>query len=369
MYTNVTEEWVYSQSRAFAPEGFVEIDCYIPQLGRSLTFAKRDLLRFVHQQTASVLSAELPKNHIEFSLDNSNGKWNPNNPDGLYQYLSERLKITVRYGFNINGAVEWIPGGVFYLTEWSTSENGYEATFAARDILEYMLDASYTGELSGTLGDLARSAMGSVDLPEDGVSAFGEVLDGYTLGEVTAEGDISVAQVLQKCANASRCVMYQNRDGALVIAPWEKIHTNYTIPLKLAYSFPKIELTRPLKSVEVTYLGGEKYSLNMRSAGETQTLSNDFISTAVQANEVAEWVDDMLCSRKTISGEFRGDPRLDVLDLVAVETKGGMVENVVLTNVKTSFTGAFMTTFSGYINYEGAAVTHYSGELYAGEVI
>lgn len=369
MYSNVTQEWIAAQSKSLAPEGFVLIECYIPELKETLTFTKKDLLKFVHRQTVSILSAELPKSHIEFSLDNSDDKWNPSNPDGLYRYLTERLPITVKYGFRISNDVEWIPGGVFYLTEWGTTRNGYEATFVARDVLEYMIDAPYSGTMTGNLGDLADNAVGTVEIPKESETAFSDVLQQYTLGELGSVGKYSVAQILQKCANAAQCVIYQNREGKLVVSRLDKTPTEYVVPLRLSYSYPKIEFSRPLKAVEVTYVGEATTTYNVGSSGETQTLRNDFISDETHALAVAEWVKDNLRSRKTISGEFRGDPRLDVLDVISVETKYGTVERVILTDIKISFTGAFLVTFEGYIDHNETVVDYYSGELYAGEVI
>lgn len=369
MYANVSEGWLSAHEESFAPEGFVSIECYIPELGESLTYTKRDILKFVHRQSVSLLSAELPKNHIEFSLDNSDDRWNPSNPDGLYRYLSERLRITVQYGFKIGDEIEWIPGGVFYLTEWGTTDNGYEATFVARDILEYMIDAPYDGEMTGTLDNLVVVATSGVELPNDSEIVIDEALEQYTLGEISSDESHTVAQILQKCANATQCVIYQNREGKLVVSRLNKTPTGLTIPLRLSYSYPRIEFSRPLKSIEVTYCGDEKVMYNVGSSGEIQTLKNDFISNRLHAYEVAAWTEDNLRSRRKISGEFRGDPRIDALDMVAVETKYGVVERVVLTDVKISFTGAFTIEYEGYVDHNTTVVDYYSGEIYLGEVI
>lgn len=369
MYSNVSQEWTSAQTRLLAPEGLVQIECHIPELGTSLTFGNRDLLKFVHRQTASLLSAELPKNHIEFSLDNSDDKWNPSNPNGLYNYLSERLKITVKYGFRLSTGVEWIPGGVFYLTEWGTTDNGYEATFVARDILEFMIDAPYTGTIEGSLDSLVLAATNSVDLPSGSEVEIDSVLSQYSLGTVSPDTKHSVAEIWQKSANASQCVMYQGREGKLAIARLDRTPVGYTIPLRLSYSYPRIEFSRPLKSIEVSY--GEDLTAirNVGVSGEIQTLQNDFISDNDHAVEVAAWVEDNLRSRRKIRGEFRGDPRIDVFDVVAVETKYGVVGRVILTDVKISFTGAFAVTYEGYVDVNATAVFYHSGEIYTGEVI
>lgn len=400
----VSNAWATAQENFLAPEGFVELSCYVPELKRTLVYTKSDLMSFTHQQTGSLVSGELPKNHIEFTLDNSDGKWNPSNPKGLERYLTERLRITLRYGFKINGAVEWIPGGVFYLSEWRTSPNGLEATFKARDALEYMLDKPYTGAVSGTLYEIAERAIAEANLSlvSDGSSAvlgtmvLGEAvlgagtqasktrtttavgsaaggvslsaeLEKYSVGNIEYKGDETVAVILQKCANAAGCVMYQDRDGVFRIEKLSYEDTDYTIKKRLSYSYPEISYSRPMKDVSVTYLDGAVAVYRFGTSGETQTLDNNFIANEEQAIEVAEWVCDSLRSRQQVSGEFRGDPRLDLFDVVEVESKYGDISGVVLTDVKYSFAGAFRATYSGYARGSGVAVVVYCGELFAGE--
>ena len=87
-------------------------------IGHILTFYKKDIFSYTHEQTGHLNSGELPKNSITFTLDNTDGRWNPNNPTGMEQYLSERQRIKVRYGLDIGDGVEWIKAGTFYLSEW-----------------------------------------------------------------------------------------------------------------------------------------------------------------------------------------------------------------------------------------------------------
>lgn len=386
----VSETWKRAQNHFFAPEGLIEISCYIPALKDTLVYRKKDLITFAHQQTGSLVSGELPKNHIEFSLDNSDGKWNPSNPKGLERYLSERLKLTVRYGFLIDGVAHWIPGGVFYLSEWRTSLNGLEASFVARDVLEYMIDKPYTGDISGTLYDIARNAVIEANIPDDttpavlgeaqlGSAALGRVneeivslseeLKNFTVGDIEYSGSDSIAVILQKCANAAGCVMYQDRNGVLRIEKLTYADTGYAIPKRLSYAYPEIDFSRPMKNVSVTYYGNAVTLYSFSAQGETQTLTNDFILTKEQADAVAQWVCDSLRSRQQISGEFRGDPRFDLFDMVNIESKYGTISGVVLTDIKCTFTGAFRVSYSGYIRGNGVAVVVYCGEIFLGEVV
>ena len=388
----VSNTWAKAQENFLAPEGLIEISCYIPALKRTLVYTKRDLLSFTHQQTGSLVSGELPKNHIEFSLDNSDGKWNPHNPDGMGKYLSERLKVFVRYGFKIDGVEEWIPGGTFYLSEWSTTQNGLEASFKARDLLEYMIDKSYTGEIAGrTLSGLALAAFNEADLPDElyvsamvlgdsqlGVSSLSmplaifdisNELNGFTVGEIENTDEDSIAVIFQKCANAARCVLYQDRGGTFRIRKLNYADSKYTIPKKLSYSYPEISLKRPLKNVSVTYYGDAVKLYNVGDSGEVQTLNNDFIRTEAQATDSARWICDSLRHRQQITGEFRGDPRFDLFDVVNIESKYGTIKGVVLTDIKISFNGAFRVSYSGYVRGLGVPAVIRCGEILTGEVV
>lgn len=390
----VSDTWATARGSFLAPEGLIEISCYIPALKNTLVYTKKDLLSFAHQQTGSLVSGELPKNHIEFALDNSDGKWNPSNPRGLARYLSERLKVTLRYGYLINGVEEWIPGGVFYLSEWSTSLNGIEANFAARDILEYMIDTPYTGDVYGTLYNIAQKAIAEASLPTDphtgmeslvlGTSTLGSSVLGFvqaasisisdelkkhSVGSIEYEGDETVAVILQKCANAAGCVMYQNRNGVFVIDKLPYADTGYLIPKKLSYAYPEIDLSRPIKNVSVTYYNDAEVVCSFNVEGETQTLTNNYIQSKVRALKLARWVYNNMRSRQQISGEFRGDPSLDIFDVVNVESKYGTIAGVVLTDIKISFTGAFRVAYSGYVRGSSTSATVYSGEKFAGEVV
>lgn len=364
----VSDAWAAANNEILAPEGFVEISCHIPELNDTLVYTKNDLLSFTHTQTGDLVSGELPKNSISFTLDNSDGKWNPDSPSGLERYLSERLKITLRYGFNINGVTEWIPGGVFYLTEWYSSPNGLQASFKARDVLEYLIDKPYTGLIQGTLYELVENALAEASLPGDVTWSLSEELKNYTVEELANEGSMSLAVIIQKCANAAGCVIYQDRDGVLTVAKLGYADSGFTVPSKFSYTHPEFELSKPLKNVSVSYYGNASAVFHYSSSGETQTLKNDFIATNAQAASVAKWVCDSLRTRKKIKGSFRGDPRFDVFDVVQVEGKYGTVTGVVLTDITFRFAGAFNVTYTGYVHGAGERTTIYSGEIFAGEV-
>lgn len=314
-------------------------------VGIKKTYTKSDLMKFEASLTADPLSASLPKSEIVFELKNLNGEYNPDNPRGAEKYLMDRQEITARYGYRLNGEIEWIKGGTYYMSEWDTPQNGITASFTARDMLEYMSD-TYTGAQTGTLMAIATAALKQADLPLLPNGAVRWSLDQSLSGISTpAEVDLkeaSIMEVLQYVANAACCVLYQDRNGILHIEPLATGTTDYQIDQDNSYSNSEITLSKQLKAVNIN---NGQYELTVGAVGETQKVNNPLISAA-RAPAVAKWIADYLQNRRVLSGEFRPDPRLDALDRIRNENQ--FAESiVVVTEVKYTYNGAFRGSYEG----------------------
>lgn len=353
----VSDAWKENQLKAIVSEGFVEITFD----GTDMVFTKTDIVSYSHEQSGCLLSGELPNNKISFSLDNSTGRYNPNTT-----IFEENQKLTVKYGFDIDGTIEWIKAGTFYLTEWNTPTNGLEATFSARDLLGFMLDKKYSSNRTGTLKQLCERAVTEALLPSGASVHIDNSLAGHTT--TLPDRDIALAEVLQLCANAACCVMHEDRDGVLRIEPLSNALSGYSIQKGWAYSYPEYDLQKQLKSVQVTYANEEKRELAIANSGETQTLQNELITTQSDAYILAHWVGALLKNRQKISGEFRADPRLEVFDKVGIESKYGTNEAVIITTIKYNYTGSFKGSYTGRVVAFDPIPAAYCGEVYCGEV-
>jgi hypothetical protein len=268
----------------------------------------------------------------------------------MEKYLSERQKITARYGMNVNGVIEWIDAGVFYLSEWRAPANGLEASFVARDVFEYLLNTPYTGKTSGTLRELAAAAFEVAGIPADVTVVLSDHLSDYS-ATIPADGEhtYTCAEVVQMCANAASCIIRQDRLGTVYIERLNAEDSGYLIPASLSYAHPEVELSKQLKSVSVAYGDNLSYVLSVGAAGETQTVNNPLVTTKAQATEIAAWVRDTYEVRRSISGEYRADPRLDLFDIVQVESKYGRIAPVAITNIKYTYNGAFAGSYTGRV--------------------
>ena len=272
------------------------------------------------------------------------------------------------YGFYINGDVEWIPGGTFYLSEWNTPANGITASFTARDLLEFMIDVPYTGIRKGTLYDVLSAVVTEAELPYGADVYIDSSLKSFPTDFSADTSEYTLAEVLQMAANAGGCVAHQVRDGTFRIERLSTPLSGYEISENWSYAFPEISLSKPLKAVKVSYGEDASRTVHVSETGETQTVDNPLISNVSIANHVAQWVAMVLSERQTITGSFRADPRLDICDKVAVDSKYGVTYAVVITNIKYEFTGAFKGTYSGRVSKFDPVPAAYSGERYAGEV-
>lgn len=323
-------------------------------IGHVLTLTKRDILSYSHEMRGDLLSGELPKYSIEFTLDNHDGRWNPTNPTGMEQYLSERQRLTVRYGLDLDGTIEWIDAGVFYLSEWDAPANGLEARFVARDVFEFLsTDTSKLPNMSstqyGTLANIVTWAT-SAKLPAGASVVIDSSLSQSAGRQYEADG--TYAEMVQKCANAACCILRYDRNGVLYVEPLNETRTDYRVAQALSYTHPEIRLAKPLKQVAVDYGGDSSYSLDVARDGEIQSVTNNYINNEDAAEAVAEWVSGVLKNRKTVIGEFRADPRLDLYDIVLVESKYSTYDEplpVVITSIKYDFNGSFRGSYEGRV--------------------
>jgi hypothetical protein len=269
-------------------------------LGQSITYGKRDLFgTFTHTQEVDPLSAKMPKMSLKFSVNNVDDSYNPYNQAGISKYLVERQEIQVRYGYKIGSDVEWIPGGMFYLSGWDAPQNGLYANFEARDILEFMNGIFMKGVYrpSGvSLKDLAEEVLFDAGLPEreDGQPPWKlheSLNDIYTVAPLPL---VRHSECLQMIANAAGCVMYVDREGFLRIEPAPTSMTDYRVDNFNSYKRPEVALTKPLKQVDVSYYSfvvdaevKEIYKGQLSVSG-TETIQITYSNPAVEAVATVE---------------------------------------------------------------------------------
>ena len=204
--------------------------------GIGLQFSDRQLLSTTRSNTVNHISNELPSKKFSFMIDNRAHMFNKDNPYGYADYVQEKQEVVYEYSREMsNGTLYKIRGGKVLLKSWSS--NDYEALFVCTGSLEYLDGKYYKGQYYEE-GESAYNIAQNV-FEDAGITNY--KLD-PSLARVQIFNPIPVCtykEALQMIANASRCTLYEDRDGDICL-------TNASLP-----SF--------LKSIEFT--GATDYSI------------------------------------------------------------------------------------------------------------
>lgn len=338
-------------------------------VGLHKVYSKKDLVSYTHTSSRDPISAQLPKDSIEFSLDNSQKTWDAINPRGMFRYLYERQEVDVRYGMDVDGETQWINGGKFYLSEWSVPSNGLEASFTARDALEFMMTSNYTGRKTGTLYQMCYDALET--LPSNVPSFYiSEELKEYSTDISSEKTSYKNSDILQLAANAAGMALYQTRDGHIRI---ERVNLTaeegtevYEIPVINNFQLPEISFASRVKNVSCNVNGKEHlYPEGSNAEGVTQTVSNELLTEAMlvkSKNSITEAY-AMLANRKKVELEYRASPHIDAFDHVKFNHNFGYASSVFVTESKYQYTGCFKGTISGYVLADVSSVSLSSSSL------
>lgn len=228
------------------------------------------------------LSRRLPVGKFSFSIDNTDAKYNPDDPSKIWDLMELQSPIWLQYGQEIReglrwrdglgqtwaeaelrtwraalfgGTVEIVNGGRYYLTSQPTVQND-TASFEAHTILDrmtqpFLLSTWRAGQVQ-TLYDLAVSVLQSADLPLlDAGQVPWRLWSG--LRNLTTAAHLpktSGASCLQLIAHAARCVLFVDRNGYIRIEPAPQEPQDYALDFEVQTDGPpQVEKTPTVRSV------------------------------------------------------------------------------------------------------------------------
>jgi hypothetical protein len=170
--------------------------------------------------------------------------------------------------------------------------------------------------------------------------------------------ETNTAEFIQTCLATYGTTIWQTHDGMLNMKNpvTENYLSDYVISTNLAYRHPEVELAKPLRNVNVVQ--HFEYVFEPRTVVYNANPSGDDIvvdcpylwyyetarTDALAAKYINWWK-----HREVVSGEFRADPRLELFDVVQVETKYGTLSPVMITYVKYTYNGAFRGSYEGKV--------------------
>jgi len=278
-------------------------------------FGDEETVEFSVFRQIDPVNASNPASELRFAFDNRDGKYDFENPSGIYDYVTLRQETFARLGF----AGELIPLGVYYVTKWETNQSTGKATFQALDALS-LLDVTFTDETytSQTLTTIATAA-----LTQAGIASYS--LDS-SLGDITVTATLegkTCREVLVNIAIATCLTLYVDTDGVLTIGALPTVAEDYTITYANSQK-PVGSLADPLKSISVTYDTDTAVTASYEDYGQEINISNNpFIQTEARANAVLAWLAAYYQRRKNYRNDWRQNPKIECGDIIGITTDYG----------------------------------------------
>lgn len=328
---------VFTFTKSWLPGHYVRVSSVV--FGLVQRFNKDSLISADSLMEASLSMDTLPSGEFAFTFDNMDNKYNLLNPNSLYRFLQAQQTIDAQW--EING--ETVNGGKYLFYTSESDYDGMTATIRAVDYAIFLEGTPYSGGSSGTwtFNDAVseiKSQSGldfKVNIPTD--------IAARTVSKAIPE-NTNCREALRLFAQAAMCSVYFDRDGVLAAADPVLGIASDEINADNAESVSGVSIDEPVNTVELkvndSYAQEENtYTAQDLEPGEavrTKTVNNP---CAVNGQEVAQWLLSIYTRRIKYSLPVRGNPALDPIDTVNIQSIFGMAEKANITKISTSYSG------------------------------
>lgn len=231
-------------------------------LGLLKSITEKVLITSNWKRKNDLMNTTLPDEAFDFTFYDIDKQYNPDNPEGLWEYIETGQQVTFSYGYQLDdGTIEWIPGSK-YITDGSPIvENGNtlpQVTFktvSPIQALSGVYDEGIYSAIAVTLYDLADTILYWAGI-HDSSGNKKYVLDESLKNFVTTKPlpVLSVRELLQLIANEGMCLLYTDRQGYITIAPRKTNSSGFSYTFEdMLTSVPSISKYPFLKTLYVKY--------------------------------------------------------------------------------------------------------------------
>ena len=222
--------------------------------GYEKKFEMGDILSLTHNLSIDPISSSLPYEKLTLKVNNLNKDYNPDKPQGLWEYFTNGQQLSIRYGIEVDNDIEWVDAGKLYLSDAPTVDAN-SASFEAVDTISTLTNQYYKGlwrEGGTSLYDLAVNVLNDAGVTKYVISD--------TLKNMITRAPMPILphrECLQLIANAGGCVLRTDTQGAVVIENQirEETPIDYHIDFTKVFEKPIVKKSEKLKSVDVTIHG------------------------------------------------------------------------------------------------------------------
>ena len=297
-------------------------------------------------QHGNIVSGALTSAEAQFTVANKINGIEVVTADEIPELTGQQLYLTYGFGLFLN-----VNDYRFFVSSIDIDVVNETVKYIAKDVISFMT-STYTGLNHGTAAEIidavfeqakADTAVPKNEFILDGLRwEYDSIANDITI-YISADYTYTMAEVLQLIANACQCVLYVDWNGVVQI---KKVDTdaieNYAISRTMQYTKPIMTAEPAISSVVSRCIGGVYWIRDINSRGQVETVSNAIaVYTDENGQAIAEWVADSIAYHpNTISVEFRADPRLELFDVIQLETQDE-IRAVVVTDLELTYNGAW----------------------------
>lgn len=203
-----------------------------------------------------IQSTAFPKNNFDLTLIDTTKSYDPENPNGVWEYLESRQPIDVSIGYSLDDdTIEWIPW-IHAYTSGDFTVSGSDAytlvTIKGVGLIEHLTmiyNSSKYYENGRSLYDMVYDVINA--------SGYSNVIEvDQSLRNIVTRVPLPSGRandLLQLIANAGCCVMNHTRGGVLQIYPESGNAENFDMDFSKMTSKPQTAKTPPLRYLSTKY--------------------------------------------------------------------------------------------------------------------
>ena len=257
---NFVNKLVISFTKTALPYRRVRVEDLVLGLRKVITSDK--LITSTWKRTNDLMNTVLPDESFNFTFFDPNKEYNPDNPEGLWEYIETGQQVRFSYGYQLeDGSIEWIPGSRYITDGGATIENGNtlpQVTFntvSQIQVLNDIYDEGVYNAIGATFYDLADNLLyraGVHDLYGNKKYILDESLKNYIMYKPLPV--LPVKELLQLIANEGMCLLFTDRQGYINIVPRKTEISNFAFTFNdILTSAPNINKYPFLKNLYVSY--------------------------------------------------------------------------------------------------------------------
>ena len=329
--------------------------------GGTRTFTDDDIFTISENETANIVADENPTQSTEITLSNYNHEFDINGTSGYFRDIADGIECQYRFGFHVidedgSDDIVWLD----WKRRWCSGEASLaekQVTFTVADVFSTN-DDDIEGYMSSNYGLVVTNVFNKSTYPQQENGIIGVDFDTDLTNTVMYYQPTytSFNEIIQSVAFASGKQFYIDHKGVVHIDDDRTTPTGVHLGIGDYFEDNEAGKEKKVKKITVSYYVPEDSTVDprpdfvraMNGTGESVTVSNDFICSLEDGNRVMSYLVNYYEKRGTFECTFRGDPRLEPLDVITIDILNSdeTVQTVTGTiiSVENTYDGTFEST-------------------------